>query len=47
MRPNSVSDDILVDLVAQDIILGLIDLDDLLDATMDVVGEEGFDLRWH
>ena len=43
VRPNGVGHDVLVDLVAQDIVVGLIDLDDLLDATMDVVGKEGFD----
>ena len=45
VRPNSVGDDVLVDLVTQDIVIGLIDLDDLLDATMDVVGKEAFD-QW-
>ena len=45
VRPNSVSHDVLVDLVTQDIVIGLIDLDDLLDPTMDVVGKEAFD-QW-
>ena len=44
--PNSISDDVLVDLVTQDVVIGLVDLDDLLDATVNVVGKEGFD-RFH
>jgi hypothetical protein len=43
-----ISDDILVDLVAQDFVIGLVDFDDFLDPAMDVLGKEGFDrLRGH
>ena len=41
--PNRVGHDVFIDLVAQDVIAGLIDLNDFLDATMDVIGEEAFD----
>ena len=40
VRADRVGDDVLVDLVAEDLLVGLVDLDDLFDATMDVVGEE-------
>jgi hypothetical protein len=43
VRADRVGDDVLVDLVAEDLLVGLVDLDDLLDATVDVVGEER---RW-
>ena len=45
VRADRVGDDVLVDLVAEDLFVGLVDLDDLLDATMDVVGEERLDGR--
>jgi hypothetical protein len=41
--PDRVRDDVLVDLVADDLLVGLVDLDDLLDATVDVVGEQRLD----
>ena len=40
VRPDRVRDDVLVDLVAEDLLVGLVDLDDLFDATVNVVGEE-------
>jgi hypothetical protein len=48
VRPNSVGHDILANLVTQDIVGGLVDFDDFLDATMDIVGKKGLDrLRGH
>ena len=41
--PDRVGHDVLVDLVAEDLLVGLVDLDDLFDAAMDVVGEERLD----
>ena len=43
VRPDRVGDDVLVDLVADDLFVGLVDLDDLLDTPMDVVREERLD----
>jgi hypothetical protein len=40
---NGIGDDVLVDLVENALFVGLIDLDDLLDAPTDVVSEEGPD----
>jgi hypothetical protein len=45
VRADRVRDDVLVDLVADDLFVGLVDLDDLFDATVDVVGEQGLDGR--
>jgi len=45
VQTNRVRDYVLVDFVADDLLVGLVDLDDLLDTTMDVVGEESLDLR--
>jgi hypothetical protein len=47
---DGVRDDVLADLLADDGFVGLVDLDDLFDATVDVVGEErvrgsGFGVR--
>ena len=43
-RRIAVGDDVLVELVADDLLVGLVDLDDLLDPPVDVAGEEVSDL---
>ena len=40
---DGVGDDVLVDLVADDLLIGLVDLDDFFDAPVDVAGEERLD----
>jgi hypothetical protein len=47
VRADRVRDDVLVDFVANDLFVGLVDLDDFFDATVDVVGEERLDGRGH
>jgi hypothetical protein len=42
---DGIRDDVLVDLVADDLFVSLIDLDDFFDPTVDVVREEGLDLH--
>jgi hypothetical protein len=40
MRPNGIGDNVLVNLVAQDRVIGLVDLDDFLDPSIDILGKE-------
>jgi Ni,Fe-hydrogenase maturation factor len=46
VRPDRVRHHVLVDLVPKDLLVVLVDLDDLLDATVDVVREEGLDVEF-
>jgi hypothetical protein len=43
VRPNRIGHDVLVDLVAKDLLVGLVDLDYLFDPAVNVVSEERFD----
>ena len=42
---DRVGHDIFVDFGGDDVLVGLVDLDDLFDAPVDVIGEKGGDLR--
>ena len=43
MAADGVSGDVLLDLLEDDLVVGLVDLDDLLDPPVDVAAEEGLD----